>query len=175
MDFLEGVEGLEISDELKAKVNEAIKARTEALLESERNKAKEIIQTRDSAKRKLRELEEKLKDVNLDELKEIKTKYDTLVPEIEEYKTKLTAQEERIKLNLKERFSDEKWEIVKDLPISKLEDLAKVEVPKKGVEPNKTAPKGNETIITKQEYLSLSQDERAKLDKATVFNSMKTW
>lgn len=174
-------EGFEISDEIKAKVTERIelvKNELQTKLEAETLKFQEAIQTRDSAKAKLREYESKFKDVDLDSLKQAKAELEAVKPELESFRTKAAELEERYKENLKSKFSSEKWELVKDLDLQRVEELAKLE--SKAVPATaKIAPAGSQTgssrIYTKDEYLQLTKEQRLQIPRADIMKSMQTW
>jgi len=146
MDATELLKDVEMSEEAKEKVvgiiNPIISTHATELAEAN-SKLKEAIELRQNAKNDLRELREKFASADsfdgkaeMEALIKVKeAEVSQLSEKTKTLESELTASQEQLKVietetreTLKDRFSEEKWGVVKDLPLPKLRELAKLEV-----------------------------------------------
>lgn len=138
------LKGMDIPEESKAKLIESLTpvlTKYEADVADANGKLQEAISTRQKAKDELRELKAKFVDGDYDGKKALEDKIKEKETELISYaeKTKTLQQELEVKnkeletietetrQTLKDRFAEDKWEVIKDLPLAKLRELAKLE------------------------------------------------
>lgn len=168
------LEGMELPEDTKAKIVEKLNPvllNYETSLGEERSKLKEAVESRQKTKDELKELKAKFVEGDFDGKRELELrikekelelatnseKTKNLEAELLRKSQELEAIESETRETLKERFPEGKWEVVKDLPISKVRELAKLEVEfnpnpaHKGIKlykPSKTELTSEEKIAT---------------------------